>query len=275
VVSNLSCIGLGADSGQALHELVTRVLPKSVSLGVKDGVDVRRWEDPSGARLLLGERDGKVRELLPSFAGTPSARLADVAALTPEIVAADVIEDGEMVSRMAFELEERRFLDPTPPRPEGEVSIVAFGRSVALYADEDAFAQSPDSLVGGGDTAAEEPPPHFVERGWKWPPRMAAESFISTGLFGSPTAEARLYGTVRSAERRIVSETGNEIDVLVVHTVGFDATVCVPARMLGVEPLPGNVLGGSVYLVVSMPSILPGGAGRSPAVARRRFRRTR
>src|SRR5207245_5963287 len=45
-------------------------------------------------------------------------------------------------------------------------------------------------------------PPHYRERGWTWPPRLGAESFISYGAFGDPAQaqpRARLFGTVLKA----------------------------------------------------------------------------
>jgi hypothetical protein len=257
MASNLTCLGLGVENTDELRRLVSDVLPRSISLGVVGNIDIRRWEDPSGVRLVFGVNENDMPDLLPSFAGNATAKLAGVSALSPDVTAADVMEDGEVVTRIALELEERRFLDPTAPAPSGRASVVALGRAVTLYQDEESFADSPDSLVASDDGKSREPPAHYVERGWKWPPRMAAESFISSGLFGSPSAEARLYGTVLSAEHRTVVQTGNAIDVLVTRTAGFEATVCVPGGSLGFQPKPGNILGGLVYLVGSMPSIGP------------------
>lgn len=69
--SDLSCVGLAAASRE-LAELVSAVLPHAVLTGHGGGVDVLRWQDPSGARLVLGVRDRQLLDLLPSFAGAPA-----------------------------------------------------------------------------------------------------------------------------------------------------------------------------------------------------------
>jgi hypothetical protein len=88
--------------------------------------------------------------------------------------------------------------------------------------------------------------------------------------------QKRLYGTVLSAQTRTVVQSGNEIDVLVLRTAGFEATVCVPGGSLGLKPQPGNILGGMVYLVGSMSSIGPPHSASVPITPRPRlFRRRR
>jgi hypothetical protein len=54
VVSNLSCLGCDVDELPDLSAVVVRTgLPLSKNLGVRDGIDARRWQDASGARLII------------------------------------------------------------------------------------------------------------------------------------------------------------------------------------------------------------------------------
>lgn len=172
VASNLACVGLDVEGQDDLGRLLGAVVPKSRSLGIVAGVDVRRWEDPSGSRLVLGIQDGQLVDLLPSFASHPGAQLAGVSALNPEVAAADVVdEEGETLTRMAVEIEERRFLSADDEPRRGPAAITALGVNVTLHVDEEDFASSSASLL---DPAKEgqPPPPNYVERGLKWPPRM-------------------------------------------------------------------------------------------------------
>jgi hypothetical protein len=75
VTSNLSCIGLGVADTAELENLFRRVIPTADELGRVGALRVLRWEDPSGARLVLGVADdGTVPDLLPSFAGMARTR---------------------------------------------------------------------------------------------------------------------------------------------------------------------------------------------------------
>ena len=275
MASNLGCVGLGVDNQEDFSRLVGKALPDSVSLGMVDGIDVRRWEDPSGSRLVLGLQGKDVADLLPSFAAPVGANLAGVRPLTGEVAIADVVDDdGETLTRMAFELEERRFLIADELGWQGPASVVALGVGVTLHEDEEAFSSSPASLLDG-EKEGSEPPPHYVERGLKWPPRMGPESIISFGVFGTPDAHARLHGTVISSQRRTVVLTGQEIVVSLVQSVGFTASMCSPADDLPWLPSPGNILGGSVFLVGSIPQLTSGlrsdrAGGRGRWLRRRR-----
>jgi len=82
---------------------------------------------------------------------------------------------------------------------------------------------------------------------------MAAESLISYGVFGpadQAEAYARLNGTVLRAERRTVAATGGRFVVARVRTVGLDLDLCLPTSVV---PEPGAVIGGTVFLVASLP----------------------
>jgi hypothetical protein len=154
---------------------------------------------------VLDFRSGEVVDLLPSFAGKPTARLASL-----------------------------------------------------VFDDAAAFAASPASLLSPDDQADEPPPAHYVEQGWAWPPRIAAESFISYGVFAPPeeaTPHARLADTVVAAATRRVVLTGLQFVHAVVRTVGFDAHACFPSDT-STAPL-GAIIHGTVYLVGSLPGAAP------------------
>jgi hypothetical protein len=191
-------------------------------------------------------RAGKLVDLLPSCAGETGSRLAAVRALTDEVSGADVVDgEGETVTRLALELEERQFLDPDGEPAAGQATVVALGMSVSRQDDEAAFARARASIL------------HYDGVDEEGATRVAPESFIPTGLFGAPAAHARLHGTVLSSQLVTVEETGQSFVRSLVRTVGFEAVVCAPEGTYEAAPKPGNILGGHVFLVGSMPGLLP------------------
>jgi hypothetical protein len=267
VSSNLECVGLAVADQEAMQRLVGTALETAELVGARGELRLYRWQDPSGARLVVCTERGNVVDVLPSFAAEPGARLTGVAAVNDDVAVADVLDDsGEMVTRLAAEFEQRRLLPSGPV--EGRASIVALGVAATVHASADEFAASDASILGGSEDPGE-PPAHVVERGWPWPPRMAAESFISFGVFrtgASVEAFARLSGVVRAADVRTVAATGQRFVVARVRCVGFDADVCLAADDATAAPAPGNVIAGTVFLVASLPDLpLPQAAraGRS------------
>jgi hypothetical protein len=256
VSSNLSCVGLEVTTTEELGALVSAVLPHAVPLGRRGEVEVMRWQDASGARLVLELSNGKLTDLLPSFAGTPGARLTQLAPLNESAWRADVMDDaGEQVTAMAVELEQRRLLADDAGQVTFLASVIGLGVDVTVHADAVQFAASPASLLNPDSSTSSEPPPHYRERGWAWPPRVGPESFISGGLFADPAqarAHATLAGTVLRAERRTVRQTGQDFIVARVRTAGFDADLCLSAADHPATPEPGNIIAGTVFLVADL-----------------------
>lgn len=264
VASNLDCIGLGVHDHAGMDRLVTMAVRGAERLGEVGGVSVLRWQDPSGARLILGMRGNEVIDLLPSYAGTPGARLANVRAVNDDVAVANVLdEDGQQVTMLAAEVEQRRLLPAVTGTVQEMACVVALGVDVTVWPDKDAFEASDASLIGDGGDDPGEAPPHVVEQGLPWPPRMAAESFIAYGVFGDPEqaqAYARLNGTVLRAQRKTVAATGQEFVAVRVRTVGFEVDVCLPVDGAGELPSAGNVIAGTVFLVASLPGVVPAAA---------------
>ena len=257
MASNMACVGLDVPDVAALNALLSDIWPQTAVVAEAGGVEVRRWEDASGARSVLAMRDGHAERFMPSFAGTPCATLRDVFALTDEVSAADVLMDGETATRMAIELEERDLVRGRSVA--GEASIVMLGTGVEVFADEGTFMRSPASLLTPGMEPEGEPPPDLARHRIAWPLRVAAESIMSVGLFSSSfggtattTAEARMAGTVLTAERRTVEVTGQSFVVARVRCIGFEADLCLPAPADGSVPEPGNVIAGDVFVVGSL-----------------------
>ena len=254
MTSTLGCIGLAVDGDEELEDLLARVLPQTVPIGSAAGVDVLRWQDPSGARIVLGVAGSALTWFSPSYAGTPGARLENVVAVNDDVVTASVVdEDGEVVAWLAAGLEQRLLLSPGVPA-SGSAAVVSLGVDVTAFPDADAYAASDASLVDP-DSEPGDPAPRYVENGWGWPPRYAAESFLSYAVFAEgPQANAygRLAGTVLHTDTRQAAATGQRFHVARVRTADFHTDVCLAAAEHEHAPSPGEVLAGTVYLVVSM-----------------------
>ena len=149
---------------------------RAAPAGEFDGIRVLRWQDPSGAALVLGcQEKGLITDVMPTYAAAAGGIFADCRLLNePIAVAAVVDEDGTQLTAMAFEAEQYRQIKALGQPASGHARITAFGVSVRVYADDDAYSASPDSLL---DPSAE-----HGDQVW-----LATRSFISYGAF----AEAR------------------------------------------------------------------------------------
>lgn len=258
MASNLACIGLDVTDEEEFRRVVGLAVDRATVLGERDGNRVLRWQDDAGARLaLVLDRSRTLVAVTPSFASEPGAVLASLAHANEECWTAAVTEHGEQVTALAADFEQSALLDPAS-RAGGRAGVVALGTDVQVLADAAAFEASPASLVSPDRADHGEPPTDFVENGWSWPPRMAAESFISYGVFGEASqAEpvARLNGTVLRSRTYRNSLTGGAFHVARVRTVGFETDVCLAASEHPHAPPPGSIVAGRVYLVAALESM--------------------
>jgi len=260
VPSNFDCIGLGVADGAAFRALIERLVQDAVLIGSRDGCDVLRWQDDCGARVGIGIVDGVIVDVVPSFAAPTGVATGQMTRLNDEIWRADVVDaDGEVVTAMAVDLEERRLAGPGPR--VGDLGVIAFGWGLAAFEDADAYGRDDASLLQADDAGS--PPPADLAEGITWPPRMAAESFISYGLFaeGDPAPVAHLAGTVLDASTRTNPATGQAFHVARLRTVPGEIVACVPAVAWDL-PRAGQVLAGRAYMVATLATIPPEAAPR-------------
>lgn len=248
MASNLDCLGLGVDSPEAFADLVERIGPHTALVGAgPNDVELLRWQDPSGARLLLTRGKRGITRVTPSYAGERVVQLSDIHRESDETALADVLENGDTVTRLAIELEELPLLGDA--KHAGAANIVALAPDAQFFPNPEAFAASDASRLA---TDTPGPRPEHYEPDWPWPPRMADESFIPTGLFGTDDVQplALLNGTVRYAERRTTMLTGQDFVVARLQTAGFQADLCLPATTP--IPLPGAVVSTTAFLTGSL-----------------------
>lgn len=219
MTSNLGCIGLAVEDADDLDRLIAAVLPAADSLGRVGDVEVFRWQDASGARLIIDVEGGERVGLLPSFAGTPGAFFANLKRVNDKITTVDVVDStGEQLTSAAVELEQRRLQKAIPIG--GQATLVALGIAVTVH-------ESPEE----------------------------SQSFLAAAVFGASEdadAYARLAGTVLRAERRSVAQTGQQFIAARVRTTGFELDVCLAASDHPTVPTPGQTIAGTVFLVASL-----------------------
>jgi hypothetical protein len=253
MASNLACIGLAVNDDTEFDALISSVLPRASLLGEVDGVRVVRWEDQSGARLVLGLADGELKDLLPSFAAPAETWLDDISLVSDDVAAASVVDDPDHGFNITLELEERQLISASPPPAPSLASIVAFGGDVAVHANAQAFHESTRSLLDP-DADPDSEPPDDHPPDWSWPRRVGAESFLSWGAWGEPPqAFARLAGTVTGAEVRTNTHTNQRfVAARLTIALAFNTTVCFPFADGDVCPQTGNIVEGDVLLVGSL-----------------------
>lgn len=241
----LGCVGLAVPDTEALDDLLTQVIDASRIAGRPGAVETRRWVDEGGACLTVIRSGEEVVDLIPGFAGQGGAELADLQRRGPYAVA-NLREHGETVTRIAVDLPQSPYL-PRIPVDFAVAAVTALGVDVTVHADADAFARSEASLIGTSD-----------EQSGGEPPRYAAESLLPYGLFADPGRTdpvAFVSGTVLASETRTTTLTGQSFHAMLLRTVGFTATLCLPASAHPTAPAVGNVVAGACYLVADVPSL--------------------
>src|SRR5262249_56974330 len=89
VSSDLACVGRAVADSRELAHLVEQASATAQAVGTFDGVRVTRWQDPSGAALVLGWRAGEVADLLPTYASAAGGIVADCRLVNGSGAAAD------------------------------------------------------------------------------------------------------------------------------------------------------------------------------------------
>jgi hypothetical protein len=246
--SALACLGLAVSDDAEFDVLLKHALLGLREIGTFGGVWVGRWQDDSGAALILGLRDGQIADFTFTCTGTRGGLLADCRLIGEAIAWAKVTDaGGQQVTAMAFDTEQYRQLAALGQHVSGPARITALGVDVAVYPDEQAFAASPHSQAHPSPQTAPPPPDYDGP----WPPRLAAESFIShAGLTDRPQyqSRARLSGTVLDATRRVNGLTGQAFTIAAVRTAGFEASLCLAGNDHPDLPQPGNIISGLVDL---------------------------
>jgi hypothetical protein len=238
MASHLGCIGLGTGSEQEFERLVVHSAKEAQQEEVVRGVRVRRWEDGSGAAVVLGWRGSQLISFMPAFAATSEVRLADCHPVREPVAVANVQErDGTPITALAAELEQYRQLVAAGEPAGGTAKIAAFGLRVKLYDDEQAFLAAPKDPEKDATKAAD---------------------FEPFGAFAEPAKaqpHARLTGTVIKAERRFSWLTGHPFTVAITRTAGFEVDLCLAGDDHADVPEPGAVVTGIVSLSASLGSL--------------------
>jgi hypothetical protein len=217
VTSNLGCIGLAVDDVEEFADLLDRVIPTGTAARQENGSVLYDWRDASGARLTVAtDRAGDLDDVTPSYAGEPGVDLGGLVPLHGAVVAADVLVDGEAVTRVAVEV-----LPPGPVPDSGRASLTAFGLDVTLHALPEEHTESLvcDALSGGDEDA-------------------------------DPVA--RLAGVVLASRTATVEATGQTFHAVRVRCLGMELDVCLAADDHPSPPEPGGVVAGTVYLVADV-----------------------
>ena len=244
MTSALACVGLAVSDEDELRWLVTSAHRAIRETGIFGGVRVGRWQDDSGAALILGWQYGQLLDFVPAYAAAGGGLLADCRLINESVAFAKVVDaDGHQLTAMAFEAEQYRHLLAVGHQVSGPARITALGVDVIIYPGADAFTTSPGSQLHPSPESGSEPPPHYRENDWAWPPRLGAESFISHGVFADPAqarARARLSGTVLDAARHVCALTGQPFIVAAVRTAGFEVACAWPPATIPRYPYPAT-----------------------------------
>ncbi|WP_144126500.1 hypothetical protein [Catellatospora sichuanensis] len=180
------------------------------------------WTDASGARVVARARWGRIHHMQPSLAGGAVAVACENIRLIDDRTAVmDLLDetDGGLVCPVAVHLEDHTALHVAGGGlARGQVTLSALAEAVELGPSAD----GPSETAPRGLVCDDLVRPGLAEPGW------------------TPTARARLHGTVRQAELRTNTLTGEPFHWLRLRVhPRIDIDVAAPASTLPASPAPG------------------------------------
>ena len=100
MTSALACVGLAVSDETELDWLVTSAHRAVRETGVFGSVHVGRWQDDSGAVLILGWRSGELLDFIPAYAAANGGLLSDCHLIDNSVASAAVVDtDGQQRPR--------------------------------------------------------------------------------------------------------------------------------------------------------------------------------
>ena len=167
--SALASVGLAVSDEAEFGWLLKSACTDIREIGTFDGVRVGRWQDDSGAALILGLHDGQIVDFTTTYTGSSGALLAL----------------GQRVS--------------------GPARITALGTDVTIYPDPAACAAAPASHIPG---TAPEPPPDYTGPWPPRLTAESFISHAALADSPEKQSRARLSGTVLDATPDLCALTG-------------------------------------------------------------------
>ena len=251
--SHFSTLGMAVVGEDELLQLAEVIGPLAQPVGF-DGGTYFHWHDPSGAELWLQvNADNEFTGISPHFAGQSRV----IVRLAHRVRAADAgpfdggfyawadpagesddadTPDVQGVYPMVVDSPEFARLAPLDLPATVPMQIAAFAHEVEAYDTEADFDAAQRSEGADG-------------------PRMAAESFIPSGLFhpdggetSLPEARVIMNGRVLSSERRTNVFTKQPFVTALVQTVGGTYDAVIDVSLLDRAPKVGGILSGSFWL---------------------------
>ncbi|MCF7788991.1 MAG: hypothetical protein K9N47_22895 [Prosthecobacter sp.] len=226
-----------------INNFAKAVAPQTKQLPSIDGTYLQ-WRSTCGAELWLQiDRNREYAGINPHFHGPARMRVGLTAYMpseTPSVLdgsfhgwsePAVAAESNEMTGTYPFVFDAP---DASVHRNQtlpiiGEVQIAAFAHEIALFEDEATFyaAQTEDSL------------------------KMAAESFIPSGLFGDregTKARGLFVGKILAVEHKTNSLTNISYWWALVQTLGGQFDVVIDPALVERQPVVGGLVQGSFWL---------------------------
>jgi hypothetical protein len=100
VTSALACVGLEVSDADELQWPVTSAHHAIGETGIFGGVRVGRWQDDSGAALILGWQSGELLDFAPAYAAASGGLLAGCCLINESVAFAKVVDaDGRQLTR--------------------------------------------------------------------------------------------------------------------------------------------------------------------------------
>ncbi|MEM7460835.1 MAG: hypothetical protein AAF331_15325 [Pseudomonadota bacterium] len=244
-MSNYSSIGFPVTSEEELRDLVASLIDVAAVVPAEHGTYLL-YEDPSGAAFWIQvDQHNSIAGVNPHFNGRSHRRVglqSDVERPNSELDGAiyawanpssiDDLESGEYP--FVFDLPDRSLLGDIVFPQIIDVQLAAFAHEVSFFASEEEF-YSHDSADGA---------------------KMAAESFIPSGLFLSdeapagtpPEAKAVFTGRILDVCENMNAFTGHSFISAKTNTFGGLIDIVVDPILAPQLPKAGGIVQGSFWL---------------------------